>query len=692
MNCHFAATSEPRVYRCTQCGRVLRSATYAPDRCYALCGATSVHRIPATEHAARMAACQSCPDHEPGDRCRLLRGCDLALKRRLRPDACKRLRWPAAGGLLPLEDAAVRQGECGLVTGGQAVHWPCLGALAIAAARQGLGLAVADHGLHAWQRAELERAGVALLEHERPPLAHADVRPQTIAHLHAWWKPWICLASPYPRSLWIDADAVAAGDLAGVFRLLELTPLISTQDRFAGTGERLYLALFEYLYGRQAAALVPAIAAINTGVLGWRRGDAVIAEWAEASARLLADPAALKICNVRDQSAYAVALAERLLAGRPLPLYLPDRYNWPADGLPMARVKQRRSVPAAAAELLAETRRRHPGAVVVHWLGRGKPWELAAGRAAPPRPARPAGEPLAVLVPYYNFSRSVRRRENYRRTVEALERLGCQVWTAEAALAESDFELPLGPRLTRYRVDQPMWHKETLINLTLRRLPAEITAVAWLDADVLFDRDDLVQATRQALRQWPLVQMFQDVRWLDAAGQPRAFDGGGNRQSLAHRQLRLPSPLDTDHYWPGMAWAARRDVLERMGGLYDGFPFGSADVLAAAGCYGRPQAAALARYGPAVRQHWWTTWGQRAAGAVGGRVGCVAGTLTHLYHGEIRHRQYLRRLEVIRAADYDPTSHQERDEQGCWRLAAPCPPAVREWIAEYLLTLRREDG
>ena len=52
-------------------------------------------RVDTETHAARLAACQSCDEWvAEGDRCRLLRGCDLAVKRRLRPNVCKLGRWP----------------------------------------------------------------------------------------------------------------------------------------------------------------------------------------------------------------------------------------------------------------------------------------------------------------------------------------------------------------------------------------------------------------------------------------------------------------------------------------------------------------------------------------------------------------------------------------------------------------------
>lgn len=109
MNCDFDYTAEVKVYRCTRCGREMRGSSYPPDRCFARCGVPAEDQPPKVrycsdeEHAARLAACQACAEHlAETDRCKLLRGCDLAVKRKLRPNACKRGLWPRTNNQEPM--------------------------------------------------------------------------------------------------------------------------------------------------------------------------------------------------------------------------------------------------------------------------------------------------------------------------------------------------------------------------------------------------------------------------------------------------------------------------------------------------------------------------------------------------------------------------------------------------------------
>jgi hypothetical protein len=55
-----------------------------------------------------------------------------------------------------------------------------------------------------------------------------------------------------------------------------------------------------------------------------------------------------------------------------------------------------------------------------------------------------------------------------------------------------------------------LWQKERLLNLALRALPAECDAVAWLDADVIFEREDWPEHARAALKRCSIVQPFRE--------------------------------------------------------------------------------------------------------------------------------------------------------------------------------------
>ena len=296
---------------------------------------------------------------------------------------------------------------------------------------------------------------------------------------------------------------------------------------------------------------------------------------------------------------------------------------------------------------------------------------------------------LAAVTPYFNFGRSRNRMRNYRQFAAHLAEQGVPLWTIEAALPGDPFDVAENDRVRRVRVREPLWLSERLINVLWPALPPEVDAVAWVDADLLFE-PGIAEATLAALRRWPIVQLFQRVCWLDGGGTALPYRRDDQLLGIGYRNFReRASTVDSATRRTGFAWAARRELLEAMGGLFDRYPAGGGDVLSCIGFFGDLHAACLARYGSAVVAEV-RNWAAHAGAVVRGRVGYVPGTIRHLYHGQLCHRNYLKRHQVWQAAGFDPAIHLELVE-GLYQFSPRCPPEIRQWTAAYLGKLRRED-
>lgn len=283
---------------------------------------------------------------------------------------------------LPLADGALTTDpQRGVITGAHAAHWPCLGALALGAHRNVCGFAVADHGLSDWQRKELDRVGVRWITHEQPDLSNVRNRLKIVSEMRAWWKPWVCLASPFDVTAWIDSDAVVTGDLAELFAMTERGPCVSTQRLWMDGWGKLYREMLTSAVGMETAERWgPDVTNINSGVVAWRRGDTLLTDWRDACFWLMTDPDLSPLCPVRDQAGLALALVIRSQQGRDAVTLLGDEWNVPADYLPGAKSKHRKPVSLNPEKLLAVAIRRHPMARVVHWLGGMKPWKIKGSR------------------------------------------------------------------------------------------------------------------------------------------------------------------------------------------------------------------------------------------------------------------------------------------------------------------------
>ncbi|HUI26907.1 MAG TPA: hypothetical protein VL403_12555, partial [Candidatus Kryptonia bacterium] len=207
---------------------------------------------------------------------------------------------------------------------------------------------------------------------------------------------------------------------------------------------------------------------------------------------------------------------------------------------------------------------------------------------------------LWAITSYFNPIGFTRRLTNYR---IFRQRLSVPLVTVEVARSADRFQLRAGDAdvLIQLVGDDLLWQKERLLNVALQSVPSECRKIAWPDCDVVFERPDWGQLVSAALDRCPFVQAF--ATFTDLAPEATfsngqlptdALGGGESVASMLNKgttvealfQPHLGNRLKRGRAL-GMAWAARRELLERHG-LYDACILGSGDkamVLAGLGYF-----------------------------------------------------------------------------------------------------------
>jgi hypothetical protein len=139
----------------------------------------------------------------------------------------------------------------------------------------------------------------------------------------------------------------------------------------------------------------------------------------------------------------------------------------------------------------------------------------------------------------------------------------------------------------------------------------------------------------------------------------------------------------------GMAWAARRELLDRHG-FYDGAVIGGGDTAVGGAAYGVQEVVMnLCRMNAEQRDHY-SQWADGFHNDVRGQVGALDGELQHLWHGEIEDRRYGQRHIDLIPHCFDPHNDIRPGADGAWRWATD-KPALHELLRDYFLG-RHEDG
>lgn len=311
---------------------------------------------------------------------------------------------------------------------------------------------------------------------------------------------------------------------------------------------------------------------------------------------------------------------------------------------------------------------------------------------------------LAAVTCLFNPSNSVRRLANYHQVADDLAELGIDLWTVEAIYPGQQFAIPAAPRVLRYQceADQVLWQKERLLNLAIHELPA-VDGILWVDADVLFDCQEIAAAIEQALERYPIVQPWQYAVLLGPGGGRDIWPSGHHvAESIASHNFACVQSGELGDVNPraahtGYAWAMRRETWQQLGGLYELDLSGVGDATMAAFWYGALDAEGdrrnpYLRYAtPAAADHA-IAWGQRAWEVVQGQIGYLPLAIGHLYHGPMTARRYGQRARRIAGYGYDPPRDVIRNPGEALRWSSSAPQDLVDWCERWLTRLQREDA
>jgi hypothetical protein len=301
-----------------------------------------------------------------------------------------------------------------------------------------------------------------------------------------------------------------------------------------------------------------------------------------------------------------------------------------------------------------------------------------------------------AITSYYNPMRYKRRLENYRifRKNLTIPLLAVELsFDGKFELTEGDADI-----LIQISGGAILWQKERLLNLAIKSVPSDVSIIACLDCDLIFERSDWVDESKKQIEDLNVVQPFSNVLDLDRED---------HEISMAHRyappslqgvvssvgQTKLaPAVLlgtQTRFRGGGLAWVVRREILENHG-LYDAMIAGGGDRAIVSAIYGQFETLIkLNQLNRARREHY-LAWAQPYCRAVGERIGHITGRLYHLWHGDIENRNYAGRHRGLAECNFDPEIDIAVGSNGAWQWKRSRPD-LEEFCTNYFMG-RAEDG
>ena len=272
-----------------------------------------------------------------------------------------------------------------------------------------------------------------------------------------------------------------------------------------------------------------------------------------------------------------------------------------------------------------------------------------------------------------------------------------KLYIVELAYGDQHFIItdPHNSRHLQLKAPTPLWHKENLVNIGIKRLlPKAWKAVAWIDADVEFDSASWALDTLKVLNGYKdVVQLFSHV--IDLNKQKNAmsiFPSFGyqlcqGRPYFEHH-VALQESNGINMWHPGYAWACTRRAYEKMGGLFELGILGSGDLIMA-----------YSHMGQAVKSlHVDTTEAYKEAAVQFQnkvktlRLGYIPGIIRHHFHGSKKNRKYVERWLILVDNKYDPSTHITKNNEGVLIPTPACPKKLLDQILQYFAERNEDEG
>lgn len=315
-----------------------------------------------------------------------------------------------------------------------------------------------------------------------------------------------------------------------------------------------------------------------------------------------------------------------------------------------------------------------------------------------------------ILACYFNPKNNEHRKLAFLRFYESIQ--NCNHRIIECVVGESDFLFPSEtPHIRQVRTSCLLWHKEALLNILIRELPARFKYVFWVDGDITFtNKNWIVDSVEKLQSSCTIIQPFRFAIHMEKGEvkpSPATLaqkDGCGDmiEPKTMRRVWRSYGSVVEDyraargnyvdssiveydlHGHVGFAWGIRREILDSCGGLYDRALVGGGDHIMAHAvmtappnvhrciqkCHTEPEELRMI-----------ALWSRTFHSLCGMRLGSCGGDVYHTWHGELSDRRYFQR--ICEFSPYIPRIN-ERDTNG---LFFTKDPAVVKYMNEYFASV-----
>ena len=239
---------------------------------------------------------------------------------------------------------------------------------------------------------------------------------------------------------------------------------------------------------------------------------------------------------------------------------------------------------------------------------------------------------------YFNYNNDPRQKANFIKFLEQWKDYYDTMIVGIVDYGDIDFEIPCKKVVIGGDINKRIWSKEILLNRILEEVDTEY--LIWVDGDLIYENLDWLETLDLVVHDNDFVQLFETINYL----------GQGGESLESHRSLISGNSSNIDDllgkgYKPGGAWLGKTSILKKDK-FFEKMFVGGGDAIFAYGLFGINSGFTLNKVGESNKeiQKEATEWIERF-GAY--KVGYLRRTVGHLYHGDLKDRNYNERYSKL---------------------------------------------
>ena len=241
--------------------------------------------------------------------------------------------------------------------------------------------------------------------------------------------------------------------------------------------------------------------------------------------------------------------------------------------------------------------------------------------------------------------------------------------------------------LRLYTDTSPLWHKENMINIGVKKLlPHDWKAFAWIDADLEFDNSNWALDALKILNgSKDIIQLFSHCIDMDKNELTMSIWSSFGFQYMKNKNYSTNTT--GNNFWhPGYAWAINRSAYDKLGGLFQLSILGSGDHNMSLSLLGN----GIHSVNSKVTIEYKSLILDFQNKCKNLRLGYIPGIIRHYFHGSKINRKYSERWQILIKNEYNPLTHITTNKDGLLIPTKECPKQLLDDILKYFIE-RNED-